>query len=134
MTIHNPIRMTCACVIGTRPEVIKMAPVIRRLRLTDWANPAVIATGQQDDLLFRALDDFRLTSDHAIPYDPRGTNVIPILSSIASKLDGLFDRIRPAVVIAQGDTTTVFAASIAAFYRRIPFVHVEAGLRTGDFS
>src|SRR5205085_971385 len=56
------------------------------------------------------------------------------LSSIASKLDALLDRIRPAVVIAQGDTTTVFAAALAAFYRRVPFVHVEAGLRTGDFS
>ena len=60
-------RVRCACVIGTRPEVIKMAPVIRRLHQTDWAVPFVIATGQQDDLLAQALNDFRLLPDHAIP-------------------------------------------------------------------
>ena len=111
-----------------------MAPVIRRLRQTGWAIPFVIATGQQDGLLEKALNDFQLRPDHAIPYDPKGTNVVPVLSSIAGKLDGVFDQIRPALVIAQGDTTSVFAAALAAFYRRIPFVHIEAGLRTGDFS
>ncbi|HEX4555621.1 MAG TPA: UDP-N-acetylglucosamine 2-epimerase (non-hydrolyzing) [Xanthobacteraceae bacterium] len=134
MTIHQPIKLKCACVVGTRPEVIKMAPVIRELRRTDWATPVVVSSGQQDDLLVRALADFGLRSDHAIAYDARGADIVPTLSSIASKLDALLDRIRPAVVIAQGDTTTVFAAALAAFYRRIPFVHVEAGLRTGDFS
>ena len=111
-----------------------MAPVIRRLRQTVWADPFVIATGQQDDLLERALNEFRLLPDHAIPYDPKGTNVVPVLISIAGKLDAVFDQFRPALVIAQGDTTSVFAAALAAFYRRIPFVHIEAGLRTGDFA
>jgi UDP-N-acetylglucosamine 2-epimerase (non-hydrolysing) len=134
MNIHNKPQIRCACVVGTRPEVIKMAPVIRRLRQTDWADPFVITTGQQDGLLEQALNDFHLVPDHAIAYDPKGTNVVPVLASIAGKLDETFDRIRPAVVIAQGDTTTVFAASLAAFYRRIPFVHVEAGLRTSDLS
>ncbi len=134
MNIHNSQRIRCACVVGTRPEVIKMAPVIRRLRQTGWADPFVIATGQQDDLLERALNEFRLLPDHAIPYDPKGTNVVPVLISIAGKLDAVFDQFRPALVIAQGDTTSVFAAALAAFYRRIPFVHIEAGLRTGDFA
>src|SRR3954471_12316855 len=134
MTIHQPIKLKCACVIGTRPEVIKMAPVIRELRRTNWATPLVISSGQQDDLLVRALHDFGLRSDHAIAYNSRGANIVPTLSSIATKLDDLFGRIRPAVVIAQGDTTGVFAARLAAFYRRVPFVHVEAGLRTGDFA
>ena len=127
-------RVRCACVVGTRPEVIKMAPVIRRLQQTDWAVPLVITTGQQNDLLQRALDDFRLLADHSIPYDVKGTNVVPVLMSIAGKLDEIFEQARPAFVIAQGDTTSVLAASLAAFYRRIPFVHVEAGLRTGDFA
>jgi UDP-N-acetylglucosamine 2-epimerase (non-hydrolysing) len=134
MNIHNPQRIRCACVVGTRPEVIKMAPVIRRLQQTSWATPFVITTGQQDDLLERALNDFQLLPNHAIPYDPKGTNVVPVLISIAGKLDGVFDEIGPALVIAQGDTTSVFAAALAAFYRRIPFVHIEAGLRTHDFS
>jgi UDP-N-acetylglucosamine 2-epimerase (non-hydrolysing) len=121
-------------VVGTRPEVIKMAPVIRRLRQSNWAVPYVIATGQQDGLLDRALSDFRLLPDHAIPYDPKGTNIVPALMSIAGNLDEVFDRIAPALVIAQGDTTSVFAAALAAFYRHLPFVHVEAGLRTGDLA
>lgn len=111
-----------------------MVPVIRRLRETDWAAPYVVATGQQDDLLEKALGDFQLRPDHSIPYDPKGTNVVPVLASILGKLDAIFDQIRPARVIAQGDTTSVYAAALAAFYRRIPFVHVEAGLRTGNFS
>jgi UDP-N-acetylglucosamine 2-epimerase (non-hydrolysing) len=85
-------------------------------------------------LLDQALSDFQLRPDHAIPYDPKGTNVVPVLISIAGKLDAVFEQIQPALVIAQGDTTSVFAAALAAFYRQIPFVHVEAGLRSGDFS
>jgi UDP-N-acetylglucosamine 2-epimerase (non-hydrolysing) len=134
MNIRKLQRIRCACVVGTRPEVIKMAPVIRRLQQTNWAVPSIIATGQQDDLLQHALSDFRLLADHSIPYDVKGTNVVPVLMSIAGKLDEIFAQSRPAFVIAQGDTTSVFAASLAAFYRRIPFAHVEAGLRTGDFS
>ena len=120
--------------VGTRPEVIKMAPVIRKLSQTNWAVPFVIATGQQDGLLEQALRAFRLRPDHGIPHDPQGTNVVPVLIAIAGKLDEVFEQIRPALVIAQGDTTSVFAAALAAFYRRVPFVHIEAGLRTGDFA
>ena len=134
MNIHKPQRVRCACVVGTRPEVIKMAPVIRRLSQTGWAYPFVIATGQQDDLLERALNEFRLFPDHAIPYSSTSTNVIPVLLAIAGKLDTVFAQFQPAFVIAQGDTTSVLAAALAAFYRRIPFVHIEAGLRTGDFA
>jgi UDP-N-acetylglucosamine 2-epimerase (non-hydrolysing) len=101
---------------------------------SDWAMPFVIATGQQDDLLERALNDFRIVPDHAIPYDARGAGIAPVLVSIVGKLDEAFAQIGPAFVIAQGDTTSVFAASVAAFYRGIPFVHVESGLRTGDLS
>lgn len=127
-------KTTCACVVGTRPEVIKMASVIRGLRRTKWAPPFVIATGQQDGLLDRALNDFRIIPDHAIPYDSKGASLVPTLIAIAGRLDDVFDRIRPDFVVAQGDTTSVFAASLAAFYRRIPFIHIEAGLRTGDLS
>ncbi|MET0707891.1 MAG: UDP-N-acetylglucosamine 2-epimerase (non-hydrolyzing) [Tardiphaga sp.] len=139
MNIHAALvavgsKTRCACVVGTRPEVIKMAPVIRRLRRTEWATPFVIATGQQDGLLDRALDDFQITPDDAVRYNPKGASLAPTLISIVGKLDESFDRIQPELVIAQGDTTSVFAASLAAFYRRIPFVHVEAGLRTGDLS
>jgi UDP-N-acetylglucosamine 2-epimerase (non-hydrolysing) len=134
MNISSSQRVRFACVVGTRPEVIKMAPVIRRLRESGWAVPFVIATGQQDGLLDKALDEFQLRPDHSIPYDPKGTNVVPVLTSILGSLDAVFGQIHPARVIAQGDTTSVYAAAIAAFYRRIPFVHVEAGLRTGNLA
>lgn len=111
-----------------------MVPVIRQLHQSHWAVPFVIATGQQDDLLEQALRDFRLRPDLAIAYDPEGANVVPVLISIAGKLDDAFAQTKPALVIAQGDTTSVFAAALAAFYRRIPFVHVEAGLRTDDLA
>ena len=127
-------RACCACIVGTRPEVIKMAPVIRRLGEASWASPVVIGTGQQDDLLARALEDFSLRCDHVLPFDPGEAKVARVLASIVGSLDAAFERIRPALVIAQGDTTSVLAAALAAFYRRIPFVHIEAGLRSGDLS
>ncbi len=111
-----------------------MAPVIRRLQESDWAVPIVIATGQHDQLLAIALHDFAIKPDHAIAHDMNFGAIVNLLGSVATELDVLFEKIKPHCVIAQGDTTTVFAASLAAFYRRIPFVHVEAGLRTGDIS
>ena len=134
MNFRSIQQVRVACVVGTRPEVIKMVPVIRRLRESGWADPFVIATGQQDGLLSKALDEFRVCPDHSIPYDPKGTDVVPVLTSILNKLGAVFERVHPAQVIAQGDTTSVYAAAVAAFYRRIPFVHIEAGLRTGDCS
>src|SRR5271169_1838329 len=134
MSAEKSHAIRCACIIGTRPEVIKMAPLIRRLRESDWAIPIVIATGQHDELLDIALRDFAIKPDHAIAHDMNFGAIVNLLGSVAIALDGLFDKIRPHCVIAQGDTTTVFAASLAAFYSRIPFVHVEAGLRTGNLS
>ena len=124
----------CACIVGTRPEVIKMAPIIRRLRESEWAEPITIASGQHDALLDLALGDFSIKPDHSIPHDMNFGAAVNLLGTVARKLDELFETIKPACVIAQGDTTTVFAASLAAFYRRLPFIHIEAGLRTGDLS
>jgi UDP-N-acetylglucosamine 2-epimerase (non-hydrolysing) len=134
MNIHVNAAVRCACVIGTRPEAIKMAPVVRRLGQAGWAMPIVVTTGQQEGLLEQALDDFGLVADVSIPHQPTSGNVVSTLASLVASLDQLFAKIAVDCVIAQGDTTTVFAASLAAFYRRIPFVHVEAGLRTGDLS
>jgi len=126
-----PVR-TFLVVIGTRPEVIKLAPVIRRLRGTGWANVRVVTSGQQSDLLDLTLAEFGLIPDIAIRH--RGTSLSP--AQTASRLLGRLDRIleseQPDCVIAQGDTTTAYAASVAAFYRKAPFVHIEAGLRTPE--
>jgi UDP-N-acetylglucosamine 2-epimerase (non-hydrolysing) len=130
--IVRPSRRVVACVVGTRPEVIKMAPVISRLKETDWADVRVISTGQQDGLLSDMLADFGLKPDGEIVHQPCNTTPIALHGTISAELDKLFEVLNPACVVAQGDTTTVFTASIASFYRKVPFVHVEAGLRTND--
>ncbi len=134
MNIHARPAARFVCVIGTRPEAIKMAPLVEQLQRADWADCLVVATGQQDELLRQALADFDLTPDIVVPHDPSDTDVVSLLSSLLKALAAAFDKLKPDCVIAQGDTTSVYAASVAAFYRKVPFVHVEAGLRTGDLS
>jgi UDP-N-acetylglucosamine 2-epimerase (non-hydrolysing) len=134
MNVHVPLAIRCACVVGTRPEIIKMAPVIRRLRDAEWASCDLITTGQHNGLLSQGLADFGLTADFSIPHEPDNKSLPAMLAFLVGKLDALFDQIKPNCVIAQGDTTSVLAASLVAFYRQIPFVHVEAGLRTHDMS
>jgi UDP-N-acetylglucosamine 2-epimerase (non-hydrolysing) len=134
MTMHVKASVRCACVIGTRPEAIKMAPIVWRLRESIWAKPLIVTTGQQEGLLEQALDDLGLMPDFSIPHRPTNIDVASTLASVVASLDELFARIAPDCIIAQGDTTSVLAASLVAFYRRIRFVHVEAGLRTRDLS
>lgn len=129
----SPVR-TIVFIIGTRPEVIKVAPIIKRLRASSWAVPRIITSGQQSDLLSAALSEFGLTSDHAIPHEKASHTPAHLVSYLISRLDQLLEQERPDCVIAQGDTTTAYAASLAAFYRQTPFVHIEAGLRTNDLS
>jgi UDP-N-acetylglucosamine 2-epimerase (non-hydrolysing) len=127
----TPVR-TFAFVIGTRPEVIKVAPVIRRLRTAEWAVVRIITTGQQSDLLESTLAEFGLKPDAAVPHKRSCRTPTLLLSQLIRRLDRFFDGFQPDCVLAQGDTTTAYAASIAAFYRKIAFVHIEAGLRTAS--
>lgn len=120
------------CILGTRPEAIKMAPVINTLSHEPWARITVLATAQHRDLLDQvlALFDIRPNVDLDIM---RANQKLPELTArLITALDEAFDRLAPDVVLAQGDTTTVMTAALVAFYRRIPFGHVEAGLRTHD--
>jgi UDP-N-acetylglucosamine 2-epimerase (non-hydrolysing) len=126
-----PVR-TFLFVIGTRPEVIKVAPIIRRLRNTDWASVRIVTTGQQSDLLESALADFQLKPDVVMRHRRNCHAPALLLSHLIRRLDRHIEEMQPDCVLAQGDTTTAFAASIAAFYRRVGFVHVEAGLRTSS--
>ena len=111
-----------------------MAPVIRRLRESDWATTQVIAIGQHLELLDQAIGDFGLQIDHHIPIERDRDSMIEVAARIMDRLDILVQRLAPACLIAQGDTTTVMAAGLVAFHRRLEFVHVEAGLRTGDLT
>jgi UDP-N-acetylglucosamine 2-epimerase (non-hydrolysing) len=123
--------MVITCVVGTRPEAIKMAPVILMLRRGLKNQVRVLASGQHRLLLDRALADFGLQADHGLELMRPNQQLADLSARALTALSDDFERHRPGLVLAQGDTTTVFCAALAAYYRRIPFGHVEAGLRTG---
>ncbi len=121
-----------ACVLGTRPEAVKMAPVVHALRRSGWAETKVLSTGQHRELLRQVLPWLALETDADLrlmsPGEPLGSQ----LGRMVHALDQTLERWQPDAVLVQGDTTTAWAAAQACFYRRIPLGHVEAGLRTGS--
>jgi UDP-N-acetylglucosamine 2-epimerase (non-hydrolysing) len=119
-------------VIGTRPEAIKMAPVVKELRKRDLFSVRVISTGQHTDMLRQALSFFELAPDADLAIMKRVQSLDYITSSVIVGVGELFDSARPDAVLVHGDTTTTFAAALAAFHRQIPIGHVEAGLRSFD--
>ena len=123
---------TIACIIGTRPEAIKMAPVILALRQQPWARVVVVLTAQHRQLADEVLDLFGIVPDHDLDL-MQANQTLPALTARAiTRLDTCLGEIAPDLVMAQGDTTTVMAAAMVCFYRQIPFLHVEAGLRSHD--
>jgi UDP-N-acetylglucosamine 2-epimerase (non-hydrolysing) len=121
---------TVLCVIGTRPEAIKMAPVIRGLQLSPWARCRVVVTGQHRELVDQMLAFFAIEPDLDLDLMRANQSLVELTSRLLVALDDALERERPALVLAQGDTSTVLATALTSFYRRIPFGHVEAGLRT----
>ncbi len=118
-------------VVGTRPEVIKMAPVIEALRASDWARVTVLATAQHRHMLDQALALFGISADVDLDLMRPHQSLTNLTARLLSAVDGALEELKPDAVLGQGDTTTVLSTAMAAFYRRIPFGHVEAGLRTG---
>jgi UDP-N-acetylglucosamine 2-epimerase (non-hydrolysing) len=123
----------CALVVfGTRPEAIKLAPVVRALAADPRFSPRVAVTAQHRDLLDQVLDLFGLRPDYDLDLMRPGQDLFHVTSSALLGLKPVFEDARPDLVVVQGDTTTTFVGALAAFYSRIPVAHVEAGLRTGD--
>ncbi|MDY0213476.1 MAG: UDP-N-acetylglucosamine 2-epimerase (non-hydrolyzing) [Desulfuromonadaceae bacterium] len=120
------------CVVGTRPEAIKMAPVILALKQQSWADVRVLATAQHRQMLDKVLQDFGIKTDIDLDIMRPNQDLTTLTARLLLKLDEVLIAERPAVVLAQGDTTTVMTAALACFYHRIPYGHVEAGLRTWD--
>ena len=120
------------CVVGTRPEAIKMAPVVLALRNTGYFDTKILATGQHGAMLDQALEHFELKADINLHIMKDRQTLDHITSSVLNGAGEYFDSISPDFVLVHGDTTTTFASSLAAFYRKVPLGHVEAGLRSGN--
>jgi UDP-N-acetylglucosamine 2-epimerase (non-hydrolysing) len=108
-----------------------MAPVIVALKNSGWAVPYVVTTGQHEDVVAAPLQLFGVRPNHNLSIERESGSLNELFGKALLALDAVIERIRPDCLIAQGDTTSVAAASIAAFQRRLPFIHLEAGLRTG---
>jgi UDP-N-acetylglucosamine 2-epimerase (non-hydrolysing) len=119
-------------VAGTRPEAIKMAPVILELRRRPWARVRVLATAQHREMLDQVLEVFGITPDVDLDLMRPNQSLPDLTARMLTAIDATLESERPHAVLAQGDTTTVLATALACFYRRLPFGHVEAGLRTRD--
>ena len=120
-------------VIGTRPEAIKLAPVVREcLSRACEITPIVCLTGQHQDLVEPVIDYFDLRPDYRLDAMRTGQSLSALTARLLDGLEHVLEDNTPDCVVVQGDTTSVLAASLAAFHRRLPLVHVEAGLRTGD--
>lgn len=117
-------------VFGTRPEAIKMAPVIRELKQVQDIETQVLVTAQHREMLDQVLHLFAIEPDHDLDLMREGQDLYSITTGVLNGVREVLEKERPELVVVHGDTTTTFAASLAAFYQRIPVAHVEAGLRT----
>ncbi len=119
-------------VVGTRPEAIKMAPVIRKLGEVAGIRSIVVVTAQHRQMLDQALDLFEITPEVDLNLMKPDQTLAGLTAAIFTQLDSVLRELKPDWVLAQGDTTTVMATGLLAYYNQIQFGHVEAGLRTGD--
>jgi UDP-N-acetylglucosamine 2-epimerase (non-hydrolysing) len=117
-------------VLGTRPEAIKLAPVIRVFQKSSKFQTYVVLTGQHKEMVTQVMDIFELKADRDLDIMQPQQTLTDITQRSLLGLDRLFQEIQPQLTIVQGDTTTAFAAALASFYHQIPIGHVEAGLRT----
>jgi UDP-N-acetylglucosamine 2-epimerase (non-hydrolysing) len=119
-------------VLGTRPEAIKMAPLILTLKNDDLFNVFVLATGQHTDMLLSPLEFFGIIPDFNLEIMREKQSLDYVTSAVLTGVGAILDKILPDIVLVHGDTTTTFSSTLAAFYRKIPVGHVEAGLRSNN--
>ena len=129
---HEPIFMRVLTIFGTRPEAVKMAPVIQALAATPQIESRICVTAQHRQMLDQVLDLFKIKPDVDLDLMRPNQSPAEMAADIFVHLDPVLAQIRPDWVLIQGDTTTAMSAALLSFYRRIHIGHVEAGLRTGD--
>ncbi|WP_413336633.1 non-hydrolyzing UDP-N-acetylglucosamine 2-epimerase [Brevibacterium sp. GP-SGM9] len=133
-TSASPQRPKVMVVYGTRPEAIKVAPVIKALEADETLTPLVVVTAQHREMLDQVNEVFDIVPDVDLNLMAHGQTLNGIAGSVITMIDAVLEEHQPDAVLVQGDTTTVMGAAIAAFNREIPVVHLEAGLRSGDIN
>lgn len=120
-------------IFGTRPEAIKMAPMIKELQSRpDEFKVSVCVTGQHKEMLYQVLDFFSITPDYDLEVMKPNQTLTGVTASIFEKIEPVIDEVQPDVILVQGDTTSVLVGAIAGFYKQIKIGHLEAGLRSGN--
>ena len=130
MKNHPP--KSIAVILGTRPELIKLYPIIHRLRTIEKTGCVVIATGQQREMQLQMQKAFGLAFDYDLNIMEKDQGLPELTSRLVRELSTTLSHLKPDMVLVQGDTTTAFCGALAAYYQKIPIGHVEAGLRTGN--
>lgn len=119
-------------IFGTRPEAIKLAPLILKTGDSHHLRPVVCLTAQHREMVDQVIELFRLPTHHDLNIMRANQTLAGLTSRLTQVLDDVIKKEKPAVVVVQGDTTSTFCGALAAFYNRVPVAHVEAGLRTGN--
>ena len=123
---------TVMLVFGTRPEAIKMCPLVKELKTRKSLRTLVCVTGQHRQMLDQGLTAFEVEPDYDLSIMREGQTLFDVTVNILQSLPAVLTKEKPDMVLVHGDTSTTFAAALACFYLRIPVGHVEAGLRTYD--
>lgn len=119
-------------VFGTRPEAIKMAPLVKALQASEQIESIVCLTGQHREMLDSVMEIFQLAGDYDLHIMEKRQTLSTITTKTLLGMDSVLDTVKPDLVLVHGDTSTTFAGALAAFYHQVKVGHVEAGLRTWD--
>ncbi len=126
------MRKRAMIIYGTRPEAVKMAPLIKAMQVSEVVEPLVVSTGQHREMMNQVNEWFHITPHLDLNVFRDGSSLNLLSARIFTELDPVLEDLKPDAVVVQGDTTTVAIAALACFHRLIPVVHLEAGLRSGD--
>ncbi|HEX3101190.1 MAG TPA: UDP-N-acetylglucosamine 2-epimerase, partial [Pyrinomonadaceae bacterium] len=124
-------RMKVLVLFGTRPEAIKLAPVIHELKRKNFET-IVVSSSQHKQLLQPFLETLAIETNYDLEVMRNNQSPTDVCSRVMAKLDKILAKVKPDLILVQGDTTTTLAGAMAGFYRRVPVGHVEAGLRSGN--
>ena len=130
--VERDSRIKILSIFGTRPEAIKMAPLVRALAQEPGIDSRICITGQHQSMLQQVLDMFDLKADYSLDVMRPGQTLNSLTAALYAAIDPILEQMQPDKVLVHGDTTSAMVAAMSAFHRRIPVGHVEAGLRTGD--